>query len=224
LSTRAESRQAKVEPDARARLREAALECIGRGGIKGASTREIVARAGLRNPSAITYHFGSKAALFDDLAREVYEERAAIILKQVALADGPEPPSPLQWVETAVDAASGMVNSVRGCMLSRLIDERHDVDPDFVENFLSGPHDVARSWRAAVASTFPEIPLRVAIARNIIVLRTLQWIIARRARRYLEVGEISPTETAATRPFLIEVALNVLTPATALNPESLGGS
>ena len=50
------------EPDARTRLREAALDLFGRQGVAATSTREILAAAGMRNPSAISYHFGSKAA------------------------------------------------------------------------------------------------------------------------------------------------------------------
>lgn len=222
LSTRAAGRQAEVERDAPTRLREAALECMGRQGVNGTSTREIIARAGLRNPSAITYHFGSKAALFEDLVREIYKERSAIILKQVDLARGADAPSPAQWAATAVDAANGMLATERGCLLVRLFAERDAMDPDAVETFLTCAHPLARSWRDAVARTFPDIPLRVAIARNVIVLRTLQWLTVRRARRYLDDGQISATEPALTRPFLIELALNILTPRTAVSPDSLG--
>ena len=75
----------------------------------------------------------------------------------------------------------------------------------------------------AVAATFPHLPLRVAIARNVIVLRTLQWLTVRRARRYLDQSHVSDEQSATTRPFLIELVLNMLTPSTTITDEELGG-
>jgi AcrR family transcriptional regulator len=205
------------EPNARTRLREAALQRFGRQGVHATSTREIIADAGLRNPSAITYYFGSKANLVDDLIREVNLDRSAIIQRQVALAQQPGGATPREWAATAIDAAQTLLESERGRLLIRVWAEHDDANPDAVEEFLAGDHGLARSWRAAVASTFPNLPPVVAIARNVIVLRTLQWITVRRARRIVEGAHPKwATDPPSTRPFLIELVLNILTPPTSL--------
>ena len=194
---------------------------MGRQGVHGASTREIIADAGLRNPSAITYYFGSKAELVEDLMLEINRERSAIIHQQVALASKPQPPAPEQWAATAVDAANGLLATVRGCLLVRIWAERDEMEPDAVEDFLSGDHPLACSWRHAVAKTFPDLPPTVAVARNVVVLRTMQWITVRRARRYL--GESRPSGhrgPATTRPFLLEVMLNILSHRAPRSPRS----
>jgi AcrR family transcriptional regulator len=211
-----------VDRSARTRLREAALERFGRQGVHGTSTREIIADAGLRNPSAITYYFGSKAKLVEDLIREVNIDRSAIIQRQVALAQRPTRPTPEEWAATAIDAAQGLLESERGRLLIRVWAEHDELNPDAVEEFLAGDHGLARAWRAAVASAFPDLPPVVAIARNVIVLRTLQWITVRRARRI--VAGTKPawsSDPAATRPFLMELVVNILTPRTNLTDEQL---
>ena len=72
--------------DVRTRLREVALELFGRQGVRDTSTREILAAAGLRNPSAISYHFGSKAELVDDLVNELIGGTAPVLQRQIELA------------------------------------------------------------------------------------------------------------------------------------------
>jgi AcrR family transcriptional regulator len=225
VNNRAAAATADVEQDARTRLREAALARIGRQGVHRTSTREIIADAGLRNPSAISYHFGSKAALVEDLIREVNTERSAIIQHQVALAATVERPTPAQWAATAVDSANGMLATERDCLLVRVWAERDELDPDAVEHFLASAHPLAEAWRNAVSATFPDLPPRIAVARNVVVLRTLQWLTVRRARRAL--SEEQPAwhvDPGATRPFVLELVLNILTPPTSVaDVDLLGG-
>jgi AcrR family transcriptional regulator len=209
------SRSRPDGPDARTRLREAALERIGRCGLQGTSTREIIAAAGLRNPSAINYYFGSKAELVEDLVAEVHGEQSRIIQQHVALAAREERPTPEEWAGIAIDAATNLLSSERGCLLIRIWAARDEMHPDAVEQFLASDHDLARAWRAAVAKTFPDLPPIVAIARNIIVLRTMQWLTVRRAGRVLAAAPAPwPDNPVRTRPFLLELALNILTPPT----------
>ncbi|HEY3722800.1 MAG TPA: TetR family transcriptional regulator [Acidimicrobiia bacterium] len=215
---------ADVEADARTRLREAALQRFGRQGIRGTSTREIIADAGLRNPSAITYYFGSKAQLVEHLVREVNLEQSAIIQQQVALAASVGTPTPEAWAATAVDAANGMLATERSCLLVRVWAERDESNPDAVETFLVSDHPLASRWRSCVATTFSTLPPGVAVARNVVVLRTLQWLTVRRARRSL--GTERPPwhlEPAATRAFVLELVLNILTPPTSIADTDLVG-
>jgi AcrR family transcriptional regulator len=208
--------------DARSRLLESALQRVGRGGVHGTSTRDIIAGAGLRNPSAITYYFGSKAELVDELIREVNLGQSAIIKKQAALARDGRVPTALDWAAVAVDSANGMLATERGCLLARVWAERDEMAPDSVEEFVASDHDLARAWRRAVTITFPDLPVLVAIARSVVVLRTVQWLTVRRARRLLDGAQPGWTvDPDATRPFVLELALNILTPPTAITDDEL---
>jgi AcrR family transcriptional regulator len=203
--------------DARTRLREAALDLIGRQGLQATSTREIIAAAGLRNPSAISYYFGSKADLVAELVGEVNRDESRIIQRQVALAEKVGAPSPEAWAGVAIDAAINLLSSVRGCRLIRVWAELDELRPDAVEQFLASEHELARAWRAAVITMFPDLPPAVAIARNVIVLRTLQWMTVRRARRVVDGSQAPwPDDPLGTRTFVLEIVLNILTPPTAL--------
>jgi AcrR family transcriptional regulator len=205
--------------DARTRLREAALDLIGRQGLHATSTREIIAAAGLRNPSAINYYFGSKANLVADIVAEVNRDESRIIQRQVALASGPEPPTPEEWAGVAIDAAIHLLSSERGCLLVRVWAAQDALQPDSVEQFLEGDHPLAVAWRAAVERTFPDLPPRIATSRNLIVLRTLQWMTTRRAGRALERGQQPWSDDPMTaRKFVLEIVLNVLTPPTVFAP------
>jgi AcrR family transcriptional regulator len=208
--------------DSKSRLREAAIERFGRNGIHATSTREIIKAAGLRNPSAITYYFGSKADLVDDLVREVNGTQSALLQRNVALATGPDPLTPEQWATIGVDFVLDLMSTERGCHLIRVWGEHDDMDPDRVERFLAGSHPLAVEWREAVARTFPELPPIVAIARNVVVIRTLQWITIRRARRIVDASQHrSRSGRADLRPFLLELSMNILTGPTALTDTDL---
>jgi hypothetical protein len=120
-----------------------------------------------------------------DLLREVNREQSAIIQRQVALAERIPRPTPTEWVAAAVDAANGMLATERGCLLVRVWAEIDADDPESVERFIASDHPLAMTWRRSATATFPDLPPVVVIARNVIVLRTLQWITVRRAGRIL---------------------------------------
>ncbi|MGW3387671.1 TetR/AcrR family transcriptional regulator [Streptomyces cinereoruber] len=52
-------------PETREKLIRAAEELFAAQGVHGAQLRDVVARAGQANPSAVQYHFGSRAGLLD---------------------------------------------------------------------------------------------------------------------------------------------------------------
>jgi AcrR family transcriptional regulator len=205
--------------DARTRLREAALECLGRNGLAETSTRDIIAAAGQRNPSAISYHFGSKARLIADLLREVNRDQSAIVQQQVAVARESPGPAPDRWVAVAVDAAVGLLGTERGCLLVRLWAEVDEQQPDAVEEFLTGDHGLARAWRDAAAATFPELAPTHAVARGVVLLRTLQWITVRAARRRLAGDPPSCLhDPIEQRAFLLELGRNIVLGPTGAPP------
>jgi AcrR family transcriptional regulator len=79
--------------DRRMRLKEAAIDLLASGTIESASTREIVKRAGYRNNSAISYHFGSKDALIKeivfDFIRDVERQKLEMVTSLEA-SGGPQ--------------------------------------------------------------------------------------------------------------------------------------
>ncbi|MEU4063029.1 TetR family transcriptional regulator [Streptomyces wedmorensis] len=52
-------------PETREKLIRAAEELLAARGVDGAQLRDVVALAGQANPSAVQYHFGSRAGLLD---------------------------------------------------------------------------------------------------------------------------------------------------------------
>lgn len=67
----------------RDRLLRAGERVFARSGVTGANLREINAEAGLRNNSALHYHFGSREGLLREIAsrhqREIDEERLRLL-------------------------------------------------------------------------------------------------------------------------------------------------
>lgn len=174
----------------------------------------------MRNPSAINYYFGSKAKLVADLTREVNGSNSALLQRHIALADEAESPSPEAWAGIGVDFVIDLLSSPRGCCLIRVWSDDDDRHPDRLERFLAGPHPLAREWRGSVSKVFTDLGPRVAIARNVVLIRMLQWITVRRARRLLdESPHLWTAGIADLRPFLLELSVNLLTGPTTLTDE-----
>jgi AcrR family transcriptional regulator len=214
-----------VEDDARTRIREVALERFGRNGIRDTSTREILKAAGMKNPSAITYHFGSKAKLVENLISDLVDSEAPVIRRQIELAARPERPTIEAWAAIAVDSASQLISTERGCLLTRLWSEYHNaLRPDVFEEFLGGGSELATDWLAAVAKVFTDLPPRMAVTRNLIMLRTIEWMITRRAGRLL-MGKPSPAmrmnDPESFRILMLEVSVGILSAPTTLDETTI---
>jgi AcrR family transcriptional regulator len=209
------------DADARTRLREAALELFGRRGIRETSTRAILTAAGMKNPSAINYHFGSKVELVEDLVGELIRGGAPVLQLQIELTHVSPTPSIEAWAAVAADSAADLISTERGCLLARMWWEYDGlVHPDALEAFLMSGNPVALAWLDVVATTFPRLPQYVAVARNVIMLRTLEWMIARRAARILTDEPTSSIlkmdDETAFRRLMLEVALGILSLPTEL--------
>ncbi len=74
-------RSATSLPDTREVLLEAALQCFARYGFEGTSIRLVASTAG-KNSSLISYHFGSKEGLYQEVIRKVLR-RLAIPIQQM---------------------------------------------------------------------------------------------------------------------------------------------
>ncbi len=214
-----------AEEDARTRIAEVALERFGRKGVRDTSTREILKAAGMKNPSAITYHFGSKAKLVEALVSEIVETEAPVIQGQIDLAAQPEPPTIEAWAAIAVNSASRLISTERGCLLARLWSEYHNaLRPDVFEEFLGSGSELATDWLAAVEKVFTHLPPRIAVTRNLIMLRTLEWMITRRAGRQL-TGKPSPAmrmnHPESFRVLMLEVAVGIISAPTTLGESAI---
>lgn len=212
------------EGDARTRLREEALNLFGRQGVQGTPTRAILDAAGLRNPSAINYYFGSKAGLVDDLATELTSDAWPVVALQVELA-AKGTPTVQEWAAVAADSAARLIATERGCMLARLWWE-YDclLFPDAFEEFLASGLPLAVEWQREIHRTFPHLPPLIAVARNVIVLRSVEWLIARRARSLLvdkPANALKLKDPAAVSAALLEVSMALLTAPLGLTDQDM---
>ena len=213
-----------AEPDAKTRLYEAALDLMGRNGIAATSTREILSAAGIKNPSAISYHFGSKAELVSELAREIAGGQYPILHLQTKLAEGGSMPTAAEWVAPVIDTSIELASSERGCLLARLWWEFDGyLQPQSLEHFVSGDSDVATEWRAAIVKVFPEYPPQIGLARNITVLRTIGWMLARMAAINLAADPFVFRTHARFRLWLQEIVVTLLTSPTSLTDDDMRG-
>jgi TetR/AcrR family transcriptional regulator, regulator of cefoperazone and chloramphenicol sensitivity len=210
--------------DPRTRLREAALDLFGRRGVQATSTRSILEAAGMKNPSAISYHFGSKAGLVGDLVTEVLANAWPLLQLQVDLfAAGPVTIE--EWAGVTAESAATLVSTERGCLLARLIWEYDCVlYPDAFEEFLASGHPMADAWQQAIVATFRDLPPIVAVGRNLVMIRMIEWLISRRAAKVL-TGKPAPalkvTSPDALRSALFELSLALLSAPTTLVAQDL---
>ena len=81
------------EPATKDLLLDAAEEAFAEGGFRGASVRQITGQA-RANLGAVTYHFGSKAALFEAVVERAVRDLHAAM--EVAARGGGPPPQRLE--------------------------------------------------------------------------------------------------------------------------------
>jgi AcrR family transcriptional regulator len=211
-----------AETEARTRLYEAALQLMGRQGIAATSTREILAAAGIRNPSAISYHFGSKAGLVEELARELMTGQFPVLGRQVALAQASSPVDIEEWCAVMVDIAVELVSTERGCLLARLWWEFDGyLRPDSLEHFVWSDEEVAKQWRDAIVTALPHLPPIVAIARNVASMRTVGWMLARMAGMNLENDPFVVYQHTRFRKWLMDITVTMLSGTTSLTDEDM---
>ena len=198
--------------DAKSRLSEAALDLMGRQGIAATSTREILAAAGIKNPSAISYHFGSKAELVQAVAGEIMSGQYPVLGQQIELVAGGRRPTATEWVQPFVDAAITLVSTERGCLLARIWWEYDGyMSPQSLEIFMLGNDPLVVRWRSALYEAFPEIAPKVAVARNVTALRTIGWMLARMAKIALQDDPFVETRKYLHfRRWLQEIAVTIV--------------
>jgi hypothetical protein len=135
-------------------------------------------------------------------------------MRQIDLAQGPEPPSIDAWAAIPVSGSAELITTERGCLFARLCWEYDGyLHPDVFEEYLASADPVATHWLDAVTRMLPDLPLHLAVFRNIAMFRMLEWMMARRAGRLLAglapdaVRVSSPEEFRAT---MQDVAVGIL--------------
>lgn len=131
--------------ETRSRLLDAAEELFARRGVYAVATSEIIAAAGQRNASAVTYHFGSRQNLLRQLLVErdspIDAERGRLLAQ---LDDRPDGPALLKVL--VVPYTSCLMHH-RGRNYLRVIDQVRD---GFAE------------WRSLPSSSQPNLALTLA--------------------------------------------------------------
>ncbi|MGW7081120.1 TetR family transcriptional regulator [Streptomyces sp. NPDC054866] len=90
-------------PETRDKLIRAGEEVFAAQGVHGAQLRDIVRLAGQSNPSAVQYHFGSRAGLLDAVMAERQSRTEKVLTAE--LEHTPDAPDGLRGLLTALVAA-----------------------------------------------------------------------------------------------------------------------
>ena len=110
--------------DTRVRLLDAAEELFAQQGIYAVPTSEIVAAAGQRNASAVTYHFGSRQELLRAL---LMERDAPIDAERARLLDGVgENPAAPVLLNVLVAPYAACLDTRSGRNYLRIVDQVRD--------------------------------------------------------------------------------------------------
>ncbi len=127
--------------DTRMRLIETAEKLVAQHGIDGITAKQIIQAAGVRNESALQYHFGSRSALID----AIFELRMSPInahrLDMLAELDSRgSPPTIRDIVRVLVlPLAQSLISSRRKSYYCRFL-ERAQSSPEHVNNLIQRRH------------------------------------------------------------------------------------
>lgn len=172
-------------PETREKLIRAAEEIFAAYGVDGAQLRDVVRLAGQSNPSAVQYHFGSRAGLLDAViaARQARTE-------QVLAAELARGPDTLPALLTAlVTAEAGELRTDRGRRCLRITAQlSHESG---VRSRTPHPTlDGTAYWDVIgrIESCLPQLPEPLRLERLDLALTLVGAAMADRARQYLNPG------------------------------------
>lgn len=122
--------------EARRRLLAAGLEIFGRYGYEAASTRQLAESAGV-NLSAITYHFGNKAGLYNAVVASIAERMSSPLLPLLTEVNATlessqlTPDQAAHWLEEILDALAKRILDISQGEASLIVPIwiREQIDP-----------------------------------------------------------------------------------------------
>ncbi|MFI8828031.1 TetR/AcrR family transcriptional regulator [Streptomyces sp. NPDC053431] len=175
-------------PETREKLIRAAEEVFAAKGVDGAQLRDIVSLAGQGNPSAVQYHFGSRAGLLDAVmaGRQERTERVLTPLLDAAADDTHD------LIGALVTAEASELGTDRGrrCLrISAQLSHESGVRTRTPHPTLAGTcywRLIERLESCLAANGLPE-PLR--LERLDLALTVVGAAMADRARQYLDGSE-----------------------------------
>ncbi|MFH9724921.1 TetR/AcrR family transcriptional regulator [Streptomyces sp. NPDC017254] len=175
-------------PETRDRLIRAAEELFAAQGVHGAQLRDVVARAGQANPSAVQYHFGSRAGLLDAVmaGRQVRTEGVLAPL----LAAAPDELRPLVAALVTAEASELGTDRGRRCLrISAQLSHESGVRTRTPHPTLAGTGYWRLIERIADRLAAGGLPEPLLLERLDLALTVVGAAMADRARQYLDGSE-----------------------------------
>ncbi|KQX47822.1 MULTISPECIES: TetR family transcriptional regulator [unclassified Streptomyces] len=171
-------------PETRDRLIRAAEEIFAAQGVDGAQLRDVVARAGQANPSAVQYHFGSRAGLLDAVMAGRQARTESVLAPLLAAADD----EPRALVEALVTAEASELRTDRGrrCLrISAQLSHESGVRARTPHPTLAGTDYWRLIERIADRLAADGLPEPLLLERLDLALTVVGAAMADRARQYL---------------------------------------
>lgn len=202
-------------PETRARILDTAEILFTEHGFDGTSLRMITGLAGV-NLAAVSYHFGSKEALIQEVFRRrltaMNRERLATLATLEAEAGGaPLRPSQIvtaffgTYLEMAADAAHG------GHAFMRLLGRTSTEPNEFVRRFLAEEYaECVERFLAALYRALPEVPRGEILWRFHFMMGATSYAIAGTDALQLFAGQFDDRDPARLMPRLMSFLLGGL--------------
>ncbi|MDV9188124.1 TetR family transcriptional regulator [Streptomyces sp. SR27] len=171
-------------PETRDRLIRAAEEIFAAQGVDGAQLRDVVARAGQANPSAVQYHFGSRAGLLDAVMAGRQARTESVLAPLLAVAAD----EPRALVEALVTAEASELRTDRGrrCLrISAQLSHESGVRARTPHPTLAGTDYWRLIERIADRLAADGLPEPLLLERLDLALTVVGAAMADRARQYL---------------------------------------
>lgn len=202
-------------PGTREKLIRAAEEVFAAQGVAGAQIRDIVALAGQSNPSAVQYHFGSRAGLLDAVMAGRLARTEAALAPLLAVAEAGEP-ALRELIAVLVTAEATELRSDRGrrCLrISAQLSHESGVRVRTPHPTLAGTAYWRLICRVEDALAAAGLAEPVRLERLDLALTLIGAALADRARHYLDGVEPLTGEelfladlTGTTTAFLLAAA------------------
>ncbi|MDT9691561.1 TetR family transcriptional regulator [Streptomyces sp. P9(2023)] len=173
-------------PETREKLIRAAEQVFAAQGVDGAQLRDIVALAGQSNPSAVQYHFGSRAGLLDAVMAG-RQGRTEQVLGPL-LAEAPDEPHELIGALVAAEASELRTERGRRCLrISAQLSHESGVRTRTPHPTLDG----TVYWRLIerIEACLTGLPEPLRLERLDLALTVVGAAMADRARQYLDGTE-----------------------------------
>ncbi|MFD4321284.1 TetR/AcrR family transcriptional regulator [Streptomyces sp. NPDC058548] len=175
-------------PETRDRLIRAAEELFAAQGVHGAQLRDIVSRAGQANPSAVQYHFGSRAGLLDAVMAGRQARTEGVLAPLLAAA----PDATHELIGALVTAESSELRTDRGrrCLrISAQLSHESGVRSRTPHPTLAGTGYWRLIERIADRLAADGLPEPLLLERLDLALTVVGAAMADRARQYLDGTE-----------------------------------